>query len=99
MPWQEARFVEWIPYSGGPLFGGWSRPALAVYRERSSESGSGGDERLLLVCLRFIVTRRQEVAVARELLETCRRFGSTTSVKHLVGHGLVDEAKWREIEK
>ncbi len=70
-----------------------------VYLHQGRVATSGGDERLLLVCLRFIVTRRQEVAVARELLETCRRFGSTTSVKHLVGHGLVDEAKWREIEK
>ena len=99
VPWREARFVEWIPGKGGPPFGGWTRPALAVYRERFSESGPVGDERLLLVRLRLIVTRRQEVAIARELLETCRRFGSTTSVKHFVGHGLVDEAKWREIEK
>jgi hypothetical protein len=34
VPWQEARFVEWIPSGGGPPGFGWTRPALAAYRER-----------------------------------------------------------------
>ena len=98
MPWHEVRFVEWIPSGGGPPGGGWTRPALAAYRERSFGTGSRRDERLIFVRLRFIVTRRQEVRVARQLLEACRRFGSSTSVEHRAGHGLVHEAMWKEIE-
>jgi len=98
VPWHEARFVEWV-LPGGPPFGGWTRPAVAVYRARSSESAPRPDERLLVVRLRFIVSRRQQVRVARQLLEVCRRFGASTRVEHRVGHGLVDEAIWKEIEK
>lgn len=99
VPWQEARFVEWIPSGGGPPGGGWTRPALAAYRERSPGGGSRRKERLIFVRLRFILTRRQEVRVARQVLEACRRFGSSISVEHRPGHGLVDEAMWKEIEE
>lgn len=98
VPWQEARFVEWIPSGGGPPGGGWTRPAVAAYREAPLGRGFGRDERLIFVRLRFIVTRRQEVRVARQLLEACRRFGSSTSVQHRPGYGLVHEAMWKEIE-
>jgi hypothetical protein len=98
VPWQEARFVEWIPSGGGPPGGGWTRPAVAAYREAPLGRGFGRDERLIFVRLRFIVSRRQEVRVARQLLEACRRFGSSTSVQHRPGYGLVHEAMWKEIE-
>jgi hypothetical protein len=96
--WQEARFVEWIPSGGGPPGFGLTRPALAAYRERPSGTGSRRDERLIFVRLRFVVTRRQEVRVARQLLEACRRFESSTSVQHPPGYGLVHKAMWEEIE-
>jgi hypothetical protein len=99
VPWQEARFVEWIPSGGRPPGGGWTRPALAAYRERPFGRSSGRDERLIFVRLRFIVARRQEFRVARQLLEACRRFGSSTSVEHRPGYGLVQKAMWEEIEK
>jgi len=98
VPWQEARFVEWIPSGGGLPGLGLTRPALAAYREPPSGTGSGRDERLIFVRLRFIVTRREEVRVARRLLEACRRFGSSTSVQHPPGYGLVQKAMWEEIE-
>lgn len=98
VPWQEARFVEWIPSEGGPPAFGLYRPALAAYRERPSGTGSSRDERLIFVRLRFIATRRQEVPVARQLLEACRRFESITSVQHPPGSGSVDKAMWEEIE-
>jgi hypothetical protein len=98
VPWHEARFVAWVPSGGGPPGGGWTRPAVAAYREAPFGRGFGRDERLIFVRLRFIVTRRQEVRVARQLLEACRRFGSSTSVQHRPGYGLVHEAMWKEIE-
>jgi hypothetical protein len=98
VPWQEARFVEWIPSSGGRADLGLTRPALAGYRERPSGTGSRRDERLISVRLRFIVTRREEVRVARQLLEACRRFGARTSVQHWPGHGSINKAMWEEIE-
>ena len=98
VPWQEARFVEWIPSSGGRADLGLTRPALAGYRERPSGTGSRRDERLISVRLRFIVTRRQEVSLARQVLVACRRFESSTSVQHPPGYGLVHKAMWEEIE-
>jgi len=98
VPWHEARFVEWVPSGGGPPGGGYTRPAVAAYRERWFGRGSRREERLIFVRLRFIITRRQEVRVARQVLEACRRFGSSTSVEHRAGHGLVDEAMWKEID-
>jgi hypothetical protein len=96
--WREARFVEWIPAEPGRR--AWiGPPALAAYRERPTGSRSGRNERLIFVRLRFIVTRRQEVRVARELLEASRKFGSSTSVRHPRGLGTVGEARWAAMWK
>ena len=92
--WQEVRFVEWIPAQPGRADFGWGRPALAAYAQRPSGSQSTRNDRLIFVRLRFIVTRQQEVRVARELLEACRKFGSSTSVKHGPALGTVGEARW-----
>ncbi len=98
VPWQEARFVEWIPYLGGNPVLGLNRPGLAAYRERPSGTRSGRVERLIYLRLRFILTRREQVRVARLLLEACRRFGASTSVER-AGSGLVHEEMLREIER
>lgn len=98
VPWQEARFVEWIPYLGGNPGLGLNRPGLAAYRERPSGTRSGRAERLIYLRLRFILTRREQVRVARQLLEVCRRFGASTSVDR-AGSGLAHEEMLREIEK
>jgi hypothetical protein len=89
-PWQEARFVEWIPYLGGYRAFGLNVPALAAYRERPSETGSRRAEPLMYLRMRLIVTRRQQVAVARQFFEACRGYGASTSVH---------EEMLREIEK
>lgn len=96
LPWQEARFVEWIPYVGGPRAFGLSVPALAAYKERPSETGSRQAERLIYLRLRFILTRRQQVSVARQLLKACRRYGANTSVER--AGGSVHEKMLKEIE-
>jgi hypothetical protein len=98
VPWQEARFVEWIPYLGGYRAFGLNVPALAAYRERPSETGSRRAEPLMYLRMRLIVTRRQQVAVARQFFEACRGYGASTSV-HRAGSGLVHEEMLREIEK
>jgi hypothetical protein len=65
-------------------------PALAAYPERPSETGSRRAEPLMYLRMRLIVTRRQQVAVARQFFEACRGYGASTSVH---------EEMLREIEK